>query len=615
MNSKKSRANTFAILILQIMLLCVSSKTYAQANTWQSKQSFGGTPRSLAVGFSIGTKGYIGTGYDGTSTKDFWEYDPATDTWAQKADFGGGPRVAAVGFGIGNKGYIGTGSTNSGNDETKDLWEYDPATNVWTRKADLTGPARLVAIGFSIGNKGYIGTGRTAGYSLFQDFWEYDPGADVWTQKADFAGGARYAASAFSICTKGYIGTGTDFTGEGGNYTFRKDFWEYNQSSNTWTRKADFGGSGRELAVGFSIYNKGYIGTGYGNADFWEYDISLDTWTQKADFGGGDRNMACGFSVGGKGYITTGSTYNPFPNVLWAYIPDNTSMVSCSTPTVACSNNNSVLYYGYTGDQTVTITGTPSGGTAPYSVSITMDRPLKCNVITSSGNEIWTSGPGTTSTSNTICPASGVAPISTANGVAQGGSYSINATLMADAVFTITVTDALGYSATCTTKVHAEDVRCFAGNSGNEKITLCHKTGNDKNPCITICVDQSALQEHLNHGDFVGNCTTNCVAPPVSLATTRTQGQITGETKAATPFGAKVLSNPSRNRFTLKIETDNSKDAINVRVMDLLGKVIEVRTNVFGGQLLLIGNNYKPGVYFAEVTQGTNKKLLKLVKL
>lgn len=41
-----------------------------------------------ATGFSINSKGYIGTGYDGNSKKDFWEYDPATNSWTQKVHFG-----------------------------------------------------------------------------------------------------------------------------------------------------------------------------------------------------------------------------------------------------------------------------------------------------------------------------------------------------------------------------------------------------------------------------------------------------------------------------------------------------------------------------------------------
>ena len=35
---------------------------FAAANTWTQKADFGGTARCGAVGFSIGSKGYIGTG-------------------------------------------------------------------------------------------------------------------------------------------------------------------------------------------------------------------------------------------------------------------------------------------------------------------------------------------------------------------------------------------------------------------------------------------------------------------------------------------------------------------------------------------------------------------------
>ena len=87
----------------------------------------------------------------------------------------------------------------------------------------------------------------------------------AWTQKADFGGTARSAAVGFSIDTKGYIGTGN----------FTKDFWEYDPSSNTWTQKANFSGTARSSAVGFSIGTKGYIGTGNDGTfrkDFWEFD-------------------------------------------------------------------------------------------------------------------------------------------------------------------------------------------------------------------------------------------------------------------------------------------------------------------------------------------------------
>ncbi|MBI3500696.1 MAG: T9SS type A sorting domain-containing protein [Bacteroidetes bacterium] len=104
-------------------LIYNSSFIISAQGTWTQKANFGGTARYLAVGFSIGTKGYIGTGYDYSGSKqDFWEWDQVTNTWTQKINFSGTARNDAVGFSIGLKGYIGTGSTSSG--MTKDFWEY-----------------------------------------------------------------------------------------------------------------------------------------------------------------------------------------------------------------------------------------------------------------------------------------------------------------------------------------------------------------------------------------------------------------------------------------------------------------------------------------------------------
>src|SRR5450432_1129644 len=104
----------------------------------------------------------------------------AQDTWTRKADFAGGTRGSAVGFSIGSKGYLGTGNNFTMTDD--DVWEYDPATNVWTQKANFGGGLNTQGVGFSTGNKGYVVPGGR------NDFWEFDSVANTWTQKADFAG-------------------------------------------------------------------------------------------------------------------------------------------------------------------------------------------------------------------------------------------------------------------------------------------------------------------------------------------------------------------------------------------------------------------------------------------
>jgi N-acetylneuraminic acid mutarotase len=84
---------------------------------------------------------------------------PKGDNWNRVADFGGEGRRSAVSFSIGNKGYMGTGYSPATSSYKDDFWEYDPATNAWTQKANLGGRPRNGAVGFAIGNKGYIGTG------------------------------------------------------------------------------------------------------------------------------------------------------------------------------------------------------------------------------------------------------------------------------------------------------------------------------------------------------------------------------------------------------------------------------------------------------------------------
>ncbi len=105
----------------------------------------------------------------------------AQDQWIQKNDFPGPGRFGAAAFSVGGKGYIGTGSNEQG--YLADFWEYDPASDTWSQKADFEGHARNSAAGFSLDNKGYFTSGSyTPGdfnWEWYNDLWEYDPSAPV----------------------------------------------------------------------------------------------------------------------------------------------------------------------------------------------------------------------------------------------------------------------------------------------------------------------------------------------------------------------------------------------------------------------------------------------------
>ncbi len=148
-----------------------------------------------------------------------------------------------------------------------------------------------------------------------------------WTRKADYGGAGRNRSAGFSIGNKGYIVTAYQL---GPLNNDDNDLWEYDASANQWTRKADFPGIDRENALSFSLGGKGYITLGYTGGQYtretWEYDPSLDKWIRKADFPGKLREFSVSFSAGGKGFVGPGVDFYTNPSItytkeLWEYDP------------------------------------------------------------------------------------------------------------------------------------------------------------------------------------------------------------------------------------------------------------------------------------------------------
>jgi|ERR1035437_6044280 gliding motility-associated-like protein len=461
---------------------------------WTQKANFGGVARYGAVGFSIGAKGYIGTGRDaiGNYLQDFWEWDQATNVWTQKANFGGGTRYLATGFSIGTKGYMGTGLNSS--TYPTDFWEWDQASNIWTQKANFGGGGTMIAVGFSIGNKGYIGTGSNPPNGLTSNFWEWDQVSNVWTQKANFGGAGRYEAAGFSIGSQCYIGTGYANSG------VTSDFWEWDQATNVWTQKANFPGTAREGAAGFAIGSYGFIGIGFAHdaapyyKDFYQYDPSNNTWTQQTNFSGTGRDIAVGFSIGCKGYIGTGQNPTELQD-FWEFTPTNGSITAnvSSSSVAICYGENATLTasggitYSWSNSATTSsIIVTPSA-TSTYSVSVSNgfcsdDTSITITVnslpvavisgnahicagqnvsLTASGggNYLWNTGatsnsisvsPSTTTNySVTVTSANGCADTANANIIVTPtpiATISPNSTICAGNVVTLTANGGANYS-------------------------------------------------------------------------------------------------------------------------------------------------------------------------
>src|ERR1700733_8992786 len=131
---------------------------YTQDGDWAAESQLNGAARSEAVSFVIDNMAYIGTGWDGLSTRynDFWKYDPVLNIWVQVSSMPPGTqRSSAVAFSTADgKAYVGTGY--DGLHYLNDFYRFDPVTNGWTSVAPYPGSPRYEAVGFGIGYVGFV---------------------------------------------------------------------------------------------------------------------------------------------------------------------------------------------------------------------------------------------------------------------------------------------------------------------------------------------------------------------------------------------------------------------------------------------------------------------------
>lgn len=292
---------------------------------WIKKSSFDGPARSSASSFVIGSYAYVATGYTGDEyLKDLWAYNSDGDYWEQKADFTGIARSAASGFELDGKGYLGLGY--DGTNKLKDFYQYNPNTNSWTQKADFAGSARYSAVGFQVGGKAYFGTGYDNNF--LKDFYQYDANADSWTQVNGFSGNKRRNASVFIIDNKAYLVAGIN------NGAYQVDFWMFDPSTETWTKKRDIDQDDdddetynddyvitRSNASAFSINGLGYLACGESSKTIWEYNPSTDVWEEKTALEGAGRTDAIGFSINERGFVLLGRSGSSYYDDVWEFKP------------------------------------------------------------------------------------------------------------------------------------------------------------------------------------------------------------------------------------------------------------------------------------------------------
>jgi hypothetical protein len=225
--------------------------------------------------------------------------------------------------------------------------------------------------------------------------------------------------------------------------------------------------------------------------------------------------------------------------------------VTVNTSLGVAAGMDETTYFGYSGDQTVVRNVTASGGTSPYQYSWALSRPLLCNQINSNGDEAFSGG----SCLHNICPSSGSL---TSNAVCTGSS-SVTTKLMDDADVCVTVTDNYGCTVTDCFTVFAIDARCFAGNSNNEKVQVCHHTNSSSNPWVVICIPSEAVASHLanNPDDYIGSCYAS---------------RLNGDEQIVFS-GIEVYPNPAMDKLHIKFNSEQTGD-YTINVVDLAGRIV-----------------------------------------
>jgi hypothetical protein len=186
-------------------------------------------------------------------------FDQVNNNWRTFELPSGTPyNTAGIAFALNDRIYYGLHYFNASNW----FWECDPANNYkWTRIGDFPeAPPTPFTTYFSLGNKGYVVFSNN-------NVWQFDPDLFTWTRKSDFPGQARNLAISFVLGEFAYMGTGTTT-----DHLEYNDIWKYDPVADFWTLVSSVPGV-RHSAVAFTVNNKAYVGYGLHYYDYYNNDL------------------------------------------------------------------------------------------------------------------------------------------------------------------------------------------------------------------------------------------------------------------------------------------------------------------------------------------------------
>jgi hypothetical protein len=247
-------------------------------------------------------------------------------------------------------------------------------------------------------------------------------------------------------------------------------------------------------------------------------------------------------------------TYTVNVSDAWGCTATASATLSEPAPVVANAGNDQTVYYGYTPLSCADLSGSATGGCADYSYS-------------------WSANGNVLSTSEDInvCPQ-------------QSTTYEFEAI------------DNNGCTATSSVNICVIDVICYAGNSGNQKVEICHVPPGNSGNAHTICVDESAVADHLAHGCSLGSCEEQGDCP--ANITVQPQPSY-ASINSLQNLSVDVYPNPFLNGFRIEYSIEELHTLTFV-VTDVMGRTVKsytIEPLTLKGQLEIDLTGARQGTY------------------
>ncbi|HLX91938.1 MAG TPA: T9SS type A sorting domain-containing protein, partial [Puia sp.] len=271
----------------------------------------------------------------------------------------------------------------------------------------------------------------------------------------------------------------------------------------------------------------------------------------------------------------------------------------------------------YTLTETITATGCQKSNSVTITVSVSPSSTITGSTSICQG------------TSTSLCAPAGCATYLWSTGaktscisVSTAGTYSVTVSNAAGCTSTSSVTVTVTQPPVCTISGNAT---C----NGFQPTQLCAPAGctsyswntGVKTSCITVSTAGNYSCTVSNAGGCTSTGTKTVTVnqqagisapPPESLDLKK--DTMANDTQAeATSLEVEVFPNPTENVFTLIIHSDNKMDA-EVRVFDVMGHAVAHLRGAIGAQIQF-GSSFVKGMYFIEVLQGNQRKILKAIRM